>query len=234
MRKFILFLLVLVLANNVNAFYEDFEDGNYTANPSWTLYNSVGDDEILPDPVRGGNTVLAMKGSYYSHRAIQTSVSVRLRDFYFEADFMASQNSFHPIFSLNIGGERLRTRLLVSGDNTSWAIVENAYNEADWARIEPNPSIINSQPINEWWNMKLWYDIEAEQVVGEVHRLSDNFLLCSKTSAISELNPESIIDTFVIEAEKPYWQYFDNVQLVPEPATILLLSLGGLVLRRKK
>jgi len=28
--------------------------------------------------------------------------------------------------------------------------------------------------------------------------------------------------------------YFDNIQLVPEPATMLLLGLGGLILRRRK
>ena len=30
------------------------------------------------------------------------------------------------------------------------------------------------------------------------------------------------------------WVYFDNAQVVPEPATMILLGLGGLVLRRRK
>ena len=105
----------------------------------------------------------------------------------------------------------------------------------------------NPWSLSEWYTFKLSYDSDTEIADMDVFDRDTAQSIWSNTLAVpgggfthdllflgSNLGPvgshgySGISSTAVIEAN------LDNVQLVPEPGTILLLGLGGVVLRKSR
>ena len=117
---------------------------------------------------------------------------------------------------------------------TKWSIVHNAYNGSDWLDREPNPPVISDQPVQEWWKIVMRYNEGLNQVNANIYNVSDSSLVYSRSYETPIGFGDNIIEEIGIETALSDWQYFDNIVLVPEPCTLSILAIGGLLLRRKR
>ena len=227
--------------------YDGFEDGNWTANPVWFDGNpGYGiDGGIVADPVRPSNLVWKAQGTPSgADRVIATT------------DFAPmSWVGFHSSVEIFASGGFYNAEMTVADSWQAWSqgtsegfLVSfddghNGHTSLGITEYNPTGSVLHRQnwdsseaPPNEWRQVNLWHDPVSGLIKADVRRLSDGHVYV-ETSIVPMSLGESPLALLWLGAGGPggaYWNHLDNPTLTPEPATFLLLAIGGLAVRRRR
>ena len=232
-KKIVLLVMGVLMISDISygAFYDDFEDGDYTNNPAWSPKHPPVDAEVSADPVRSNNHTLRSYGSYTGEQILESYLDYRIpwSELDFSVEFFASTENYHSFFGVISEDYSLRMELQHTSD-MEW--VEFVVWETN-SQNKITPDI--ASPINEWWKLHLWYDNELGKVFADIRLANDNTLLAEQSfvpwSVMSTAQDISYVD---LSFGLPDWQYVDNVVLTPEPATLSLFAFGLLALRKRK
>ncbi len=245
MKKHVMVMLSVVVftAGSVAsaAVYENFEDGDYTNNPAWWVDLDMGADEISNDPVRQDNLVWKAYATETGHRVLKTNVSgIPWDTFDVSLEYMASTSgNFHGIWKLETEGA-------IDGITFGlWYDPKKSPGFSDYAHLWIHDYglteylwtytliPIGNIPRDQWLKLHSWYDVSAELVRVEARILETDVLLGQVSrQSVLDLSEMGEVDVLGIDIGETNWQYMDNINLTPEPATLALLLLGGLALLR--
>ena len=219
---------------------EDFEDGDYTSNPTWTLEAVSGDDLVTDDPIRPDNLVWKAYGGGSSHRRLRTSASgIYWGDLDVSFEYKtSSSNNFHAAWFGTID-QGLSTIGLwydpINHDSDVRLYILQEYGAAADFTFVYIP--IGNIPRDQWLKLHSWYDSDAGLIRLEVRNLETDALIEQVSSQpaldISQLGE---IDLFEVGIEEVEWQYVDNIVVAPEPGTVGLVVIGAMagLLRRRR
>lgn len=234
-------MAILVAASAVNAGYvEDFEDfdlGTIDGQDGWAGVDYSIAGSVTSGLYTGGRAVLISTHNVWLNRVsekvpvdpsagpVQMSVDVQIsHKSGLHIGMRAGTPDYGPTFGIDVDGADNNTlkfmyRDVAFGGTTYGNAVSAA--DGDWIRITES------------------YDTVSQQLTVTAHNLTTDTAM---TTGITNANPGAWTVTdagmwfrHLQRVSGETQVMFDNINIVPEPATVLLLCLGGVTaLRRKK
>ena len=248
-KAFLFHLILFLIVSQTGYAYllDDFEDGDYTANPAWQIVQALagGDAAVVADPFDPQNQVIAGHNdpALLDHYIMETT----------------------QVDAVGLTGLELRSKVLLPdvdsnggvryqvGNDSTILGMTTAYLADDWYLSIVCNSFHSSVPLDhsylgQWWNMRFWVDSENQLLIVEAHLNVDNTLVShfeldyTFSQVPQQLRPSMPdLSGSTSKAELLFygggnWVYADNLEInyIPEPCTLSLLALGGLTLARKR
>ncbi|MHC4335776.1 MAG: PEP-CTERM sorting domain-containing protein [Planctomycetota bacterium] len=206
---------------------EDFEDGDYTENPTWIVTSDMGQDVIEADPIRADNLALKIRGIEWAGRSITASLSEGIPAEDYDASFEMLATAWWHFSAYVEFGSGVGFGLSYNAvNNTNNVMLKIGDGSLVWAKSVSRTNV----SINEWWTIHSWYDSDTNLLMVEWRTVEDDVLI-----AESSMSPRralgGTVDTVSLRVGYEDWQYVDNISVTPEPGTLLLLGVGGLFVR---
>ena len=230
-------------------FFDDFEDGDYTANPQWTVLTDQW--EVVQET--GDNDYLRMKSTsatddngqiYASYDPItggKFEVTMRIKP---ESSTLSSSN-YQMIY---VGDKNSWTNTAAAYYNNSYFVQIFNRNTGNEVQIKKWLSTGTTRPIlaqtnaysfdGSWVDLKFTYDssLAADNLKLYLGDMQTPYLTATDDGTTNGplLTNFDYIGLYTRSADNGLQWGIDDVAVVPEPATLALLGLGGLLFFRKK
>lgn len=207
--------------------FDDFEDGDYTSNPPWTVVQAAGNAMVVPDLIRPDNLALQAYGSDTAQHKLRTPVDLPRPDFDLSYEFLFTGNPFDiTIFLEGPDPDIDVVSFQLFGDGGPGLNQRVSAGGATWNMGSSIP------PIVDWWLVHLWHD-SVLQVVN--YELTGSSQLSGYFAPVDLSTGPDFASVCLGFQEIPL-QYLDTVHLttVPEPCAILLASIPLVRLSRRR
>jgi hypothetical protein len=223
-RKILFIIILLIAATEAKAFYEDFEDGDYTQNPAWLLTGTYHWQEVVDSPTDPANKVIRIHGTKEGATTIVTNLSepITFRDFCISYDFYVGEYDFCPEPTLQSEDSAIRLRMVADKDFDigKFYFVTIFYDagRTDLSTVYPS-SIFD---LNTWHKYMVYYDETNNAMMHELYNIETGNLIATAVHSLSDVNFDinKSINWIYFGCEDTAWQYFDNISLIPEPTII--------------
>ncbi len=231
--------------------FDGFEDGDWTANPAWVDSNpGYGvDGGVVADPVRPNNLVWkAMGTASGADRAIATTDFAPMPWMGFHASVEAYRSGGSYSADFAVADTTLEEWWTGTGEGFQVAFNDNhnptgldrlaisELSSSGWTTHPVQTWDSSAAPTDEWLRANLWHDTQSGLIRANLERVSDGHIYVETSILPTSFGdgPLSFVNLGAAGGGL-YWNHLDNPTVVPEPATLTLLALGGLaVLRRRR
>jgi PEP-CTERM motif-containing protein len=217
---------------------DDFEDGDYTSNPTWTPSGTITIETNDPGTTNG-NHWAKVSGS---HGNIQTDTGIAGTEGYtqvamtarilFTSDDLASTSNYITFYLISDDGNSYMKFLFYLDDSTASGsyIYSRKDGSSSYTSDKVNGGITAA---NTWydvkcvWNSNNYYEMWIDGGSG-------------LTLVVSGTDTVNVVELGDLENVRYYTrgpaQGLDDIVVTPEPATMVLLGLGGvgLLIRRRR
>jgi len=204
--------------NTYASFFEDFEDGDVTSNPTWELTTNVGQGRVEPDPVRIDNLAYKGYGTPTGHRVLTSYLEqgIAWSGIDFSMEFLATEGWFSLDVSVGYGPkvtgapDSYWIGVMVLHDDRNPGFVRLFIDESDSFDQILIPKSAFSY--NRWYRIHCWHDNQSGLIRAEL-RTADTDELVAYNSRVPTLDYGTApsIEWIKFGIEEQYWQFVDNI-----------------------
>lgn len=223
---------------------DDFQDGDWTADPTWVVIMGGGDAEVLPDPLRSGNLALQGYRITGDQRMRTPGPGMPFWGIDLRLEFLAPTESFGAFFMVTDGDYHFGVGVDdPSPPHEPYPFLSLYMGEGDGHYFGNSVQYVKSieEPVlGEWWQVRVRHDQSLHTIQVEARLLSDNSLLAELTVPDTDWNNhfpwafpwDSEASSAVIAFKSADPCYLDHLYVgtVPEPTLTWALVMGACAL----
>lgn len=220
----------------------DFESPIYTAGATFTNVDGwnqpafapgIGKGFATPDPGNSGYTGPALDGA-------QSGVFLQyLQHPWGSLQNLVVTNSLQVTWLMNLPYGYSRSGIYLSTDFAAGATTLGIYFDSlgNIRAYAPDSGDVDTglnYETNKTYRLSMWFDFAAHQMVGYAQNVTDSGPMINLgTYATGTINLTNLRNNGLFVRASDAYTLFDDIQVVPEPTSALLLALGGLLLHRR-
>ena len=226
MKKFITVLCILAISSSAMAFFEDFE-AMVTSDLDVSPWTQQGTNDAVITTGLGTNTSNVLQIGYLNGAlryipAEADQFSVGTLEFDLNMNGPAPTYPSLYIYTADDDTANLHNYMRIHSETGAGGDDLDLYDNATSSVV-----LTDFMSRDDWVKITIDFDCDTDTFDFSV----DDVLLLDDQAAWGDA---AEINRISFNNANGYYAQMDNLSLVPEPATIALLGLGGLLIRRKK